>query len=160
MGLILQSDPTLECPDPFPRTDSKHFLGVMFGPRVAVLERRLKLDLAPLKHCATDTSEGAEQMLREDWGDEADAMIAEARRRSELAWHTPDAVIACLEALAAKLEATGRKLQGVVAGAVDPDGHDREYLQSDSFYGDVTGCLAAVRSLQERGARRVRFFAF
>jgi hypothetical protein len=160
MALLIESDPPLECPQAFPDTDSKYFLGTMFGPRVEVLERRLKLDLAPLKHCATDTGEGSEAMIREDWGEEAGAMIAEAKRSSELAWHPPEAFIACLEQLAARLEESGRKLPAAVYRAVDPSGHDRGYYQSGSFFSDVSGCLAAIRRLKEQGARRVRFFAF
>ena len=59
MALLIESDPSLECPEAFPETDGRHFLGTVFGPRVEVLERRLKLDLVPLRRCATDTSEVA-----------------------------------------------------------------------------------------------------
>lgn len=158
--MLIESDPELECPEAFPDTDSKHFLGTMFGPRVEVLERRLKLDLAPLKHCATDVGEGSEEMIRADWGDEAEQMIAEAKQSSERAWHPPDAFIACLEQLAARLEEAGRKLPAAVYRAIDPTGRDRDYFQSGVFLSDVSGCLAAIRSLKEQGARRVRFFAF
>jgi hypothetical protein len=158
--LILDTDPPLRGLDPFPQTDSKDFLGLMFGPRRAALEAALGLDLAPLHHCASDTSEGAEQMLREDWGDEAEAMIAEYRRHSELAWHSPDEYIACLGQLAELLERHGRKLPEAACRAVDPRGQDRAYFQSGSFCTDVVGCLAAIRAAKEQGARRVRFFAF
>ena len=89
-ALLIESDPELECPRAFPDADSKHVLGTMFGPRVELLERRLKLDLAPLKHCAVD-----------------------------------------------------------VAGA-----------EVEEFDSDASGCLAAIRSLKDQGARWARFFAF
>ena len=158
--MLIESDPELECPNGFPDTDSKNFLGTMFGPRVQVLERRLKVDLAPLKYCATDTSEGADEMMREDWGDEADAMIAEARRNSELAWHSPDEFIVCFEQLVKRLEESGRKLSSANCRAISMGDHERGYFQSGSFLNDVSGCLAAVRLLKEKAARRVRFFAF
>jgi hypothetical protein len=153
MALLIESDPELKCPRAFPETDSKVFLGTMFGPRVEVLEHRLKLDLAPLKYCAVFVDAEAEEELGRDWAEQA-------RRNSELAWHPPDAFITCLEQLAARLEAAGRKLPPPVYRALDPSGRDREYFQSGSFYSDVAGCLAAIRVLQEQGARRVRFFAF
>ena len=157
MALLIESDPELPCPDAFPDTDSKDFLATMFGPRVGVLERLLGLDLAPLKHCATDTDE---EMLREDWGEEAEQRIAEARRDSDLAWHAPDEFIACLGRLAARVEESGRKLPPDVYRAFDPGGHFRRYFDSGLFFRDVSGCLAAIHSLKEQGARRVRFFAF
>ena len=153
MALLIESDPELECPAAFPDTDSKHFLGTMFGPRVEVLERRLKLGLAPLKHCAVFVDDAAEEELGQDWAEEA-------RRGSELAWHPPDAFIACLEQLVAKLEAAGRKLPPAVYKAIDPSGRHRDYYQSGVFLSDVSRCLSAIRSLKEQGARRVRFFAF
>ena len=158
--LTLETEPPLRELDPFPETDSKDFLGLMFGPGRGAFERALGLDLAVLHHCASDTSEGAEQMLREDWGEEAEAMIAESRRSSALAWHTPDEFIACLERLADRLERHGRKLPEAVCRVVDPRGHARGYFQTGSFFSDVAGCLAAVRRAKEQGARRVRSFAW
>jgi hypothetical protein len=160
MTLLIESDPELRCPDAFPDTDSKGFASILFSPEVEVLERGLDLDLAPLKYAATDTSPATEEMIREDWGEEAEEMIAQARRHSELAWHTPDAFLECLGQLAERLERGGRKLPAAVCRAIDPSGHYRSYLQSGVFYSDVAGCLAAIRSLKEQGARRVRFFAF
>jgi hypothetical protein len=159
MMLVIESEPSLPCPEAFPETDSKEFLRALFGPHVEVLERGLRLDLGPLKHCATDTSEAAEQTLREDWGEEAEEVIAEARQSSELAWHPPSAFVECLEALADSLDRAGRKLPARAYRAVDPSGSYRAYFQSGPFFSDVTGCLAAMRSLQEQGARRARFFA-
>jgi hypothetical protein len=153
MALLIESDPSLECPEAFPDTDSKHFLGTMFGPRVEVLERRLKLDLTPLKHCAVDIEGVDEEEFDPEW-------VAQAKRSSELAWHPPEVFITCLERLATKLEESGRKLPPAVHKAIDPTGRDRDYYQSGVFFSDVSGCLAAMRSLKEQGARRVRFFAF
>jgi hypothetical protein len=153
MAVLIESDPSLECPETFPDTDGKAFLGTMFGPNVEVLERRLKLDLTPLKHCAVDVEGVEEDEFDPEW-------IEQAKRSSELAWQPPDAFIACLEGLVAKLEQSGRKLPAAVHRAIDPTGHYREYYQSGSFFSDVTGCLAAIRSLKEQGAQRVRFFAF
>jgi len=153
MALLIESDPELECPDAFPDTDSKHFLGTMFGPRVEVLERRLKLDLTPLKHCAIDVAGIEEDEFDPEW-------VEQAKRSCELAWHPPDAIIACLEALAAKLQGGGGKLPSAVHKAIDPTGRYRDYYQSGVFLSDVSGCLAALRSLKEQGAQRVRFFAF
>jgi hypothetical protein len=158
--LSLETDPPLSGLDPFPETDSKDFLGVMFGPQRAVLERALELDLTALRHCASDTSEATAQMLREDWGEEAEAMIAEAKQSSELAWHSPDEFIACLERLAERLERHGQRLPEGVYRVVEPRGLDGGYFQTGSFFSDVAGCLAAIRRAKEQGARRVRFFAF
>ena len=157
MTLMLESEPELTIPSEFPETDGKGFLGTMFGPLVQVLEQGLGVDLAPFGHVATFTDE---QMTREDFGEEAEAMIAESRRESELAWQTPDAFIASLEQLVQRLEREGRKLPPAVLRRVAPDGHRRGYYQSGYFYGDTVGCLAAVRWAKEQGAQRVRFFAY
>ncbi len=153
MTLLIESDPELVCPAAFPDTDSKHFLETMFGSHVEVLEARLKLDLTPLKHCAVNVAGAEEDEFDPEW-------IEEAERSCELAWHPPDAFITCLEGLAARLETAGKKLPAAVYRAIDPTGRHRDYYQSGVFLSDVSGCLAAIRSLKEQGARRVRFFAF
>lgn len=158
--LTLETEPPMSGLNPFPETDSKDFLGIMFGPQRAVLERALGVDLSPLRHCATDTSEGSQRMIREDWGEEAEAMIAQDNERSALAWHTPDEFIACLERLAERLERHGRKLPEAVCRVGDFGGRYRPYFQTGVFFSDVAGCLAAMRRAKEQGARRVRFFAF
>jgi len=60
--LTLETEPPLSGLNPFPETDSKHFLGIMFGHQRSVLERALGVDLSALLYCASDTSEGADQM--------------------------------------------------------------------------------------------------
>jgi hypothetical protein len=152
MALLIESDPELECPQAFPDTDSKAFLGTMFGPRVEVLERRLTLDLAPLKHCAIDV-DGVEEDFDPEW-------VEQAKRRCELAWHPPDAFIACLEALVTRLEGEGGKLPPWILKILDPSARDWTYYQCGGFLSDVSGCLAAIRLLKEQGSQRVRFFAF
>lgn len=156
-AVMIEADPELPCPSAFPNTDSKCFLGTMFGPLVEVLERGLGLDLGPLRYVAMPDDE---EMSREDWGEEADAMIAEVRRNSELAWHPPDSFIECLEHLAKCLERSGRKLPLAVYRSVDPSSDRNWYYQSGLFCSDVSGCLGAIRWAKEHGARRVRFFAF
>src|SRR5262245_5146478 len=157
MVVMLESEPELPIPSGFPETDSKKFLGTMFGPLVEVLEQGLGVDLAPFGHVASFADE---EMMREDWGEEADQMIAESNRESELAWNTPDAFIASLEQLAARLEREGRKLPPAVLHQVERDPAHQVYYQSGYFYSDVVGCLAAIRWAKEHGARRVRFFAY
>jgi hypothetical protein len=157
VAVLLESEPELSIPSGFPKTDSKGFLATLFGPRVEVLEQGLGVDLAPFGHVATFADE---EMIREDYGHEADAVIAEANRESELAWQTPDAFIASLPQLAERLEREGRKLPPAVHDLVDPGGHRLAYYQSGNFYSDVVGCLAAIRWAKEHGARRVRFFAY
>lgn len=157
MTLLIQCEPEpaedAECPDPFPETDSKNFLRTMFGPAVEVLEYRLNLDLTPLKHCAVFVDSESEEELGPEWAEEA-------RRNSELAWHPPEAFIASLAQLVARLEESERKLPTDISRAIDPSGDDYGYYQSPAFFSDVTGCLAAIRQLQEQGAKRVRFFAY
>lgn len=77
-----------------------------------------------------------------------------------MAWHPPNAFIACLEQLANRLEKAGKKLPAAALTGIAPGGRDRSYFQSGSFFSDVSGGLAAMRKLEEQGARRVRFFAF
>lgn len=153
MALLIESDPELECPEAFPDTDSKHFLGTMFGPRVEVLERRLKINLSPLKHCAVFVDEDSEEALGREWAQEA-------QQSSELAWNLPDEFITCLEQLTAALQKTGRKLPPAVLREIERDPARQGYYQEGYFYSDVVGCLAAIRSLKEQGAKRVRFFAY
>ncbi len=152
MTVMLQSEPQLSIPSEFPDTDSKAFLGTMFGPRVEVLERRLKLDLTPLRHCAVFVDVESEQELGTDWANEA-------RRNSELAWHTPDEFIASLEQFAARLDQEGRKLPTAVLRQIERDPDRQGYYQNGYFYSDVAGCLAAIRWAKEHGAQRLRFFA-
>ena len=138
MTVMLESEPELEIPSGFPETDSKKFLGTMFGPSVEVLERRFGLDLAPLKHCAVFVDDESEEELGRAWAEEA-------RRNSELAWNPPDAFITCLEQLAARLEREGRKLPLAALREIERDPRHQGYYQEGYFYSDVVGCLAAIR---------------
>ena len=52
--LSIETEPPLSWPDVFLQMDTKYFHRTMFGPRLETLERHLKLDLTPLKHCALE----------------------------------------------------------------------------------------------------------
>src|SRR5579872_540229 len=103
MGLAIETDPPMMGPDAFLQMDTKYFHKTMFGPRVEILERHLKLDLTPLKHCALDVVENADVMEDPEWADEV-------TRTNELAWQRPRAFIDCLQRLADRLEEVGHKL--------------------------------------------------
>ncbi len=157
MTLIIETDPPVDYPHPFPKTDSKHFLSTIDGPPLGIIESGLGLIMLPLRHIATDVHV---ETIREDFGDEADEYIEELSRSCELAWHTPDEFIRCLSRLAEILEDYGRKLPDKVFRRVAANYGDRGYYQTGVFYEDVVGALAAMRVIKENGAKRARFFAF
>jgi hypothetical protein len=138
-------------PYPFPETDGKAFTGSMFDrDRVAHLGRATGINTQALCHASYFIDREAD---REDWGEETDAMAAEAERVSELAWHSPTTFIRCLEGLAKRVGAGYR-----AAWLAERCNFDSEYFESGLFLSDVLGCLAAIRWAQEQGAKRVRFF--
>lgn len=157
MHVILEADPETALPRPFPDTDSKDFLAVMFGIANEPLEE-LGVDLTPF-YCVPATFIDEEEM-RAAWGDEADSMIADAKRNNETAWQPPARFVACLEQLAERLEMSDRKLPAEVLATADPTGHRAGYFQQGWFYRDVTGCLAAIRAAAGQGVTRIRFFAY
>ncbi len=153
MELAIETDPPLMWPDSFREMDTKYFHKTMFGPRVEILERHLKLDLTPLKHCALDVVELSEGMEDPEWGDEV-------KRTNELAWQRPRALIDCLQQLADRLEEVGQKLPPAVVKELKPEGGERAYYRSTWLFSDVSVCLAAIRQLKKQGARWVRFVAY
>jgi hypothetical protein len=157
MHLILETDPETRLPRPFPDTDSKDFLAVMFGLDNELLEG-LGVDLAPFYGVPAEYID--EQEMRAAWGDEADSMIAYVRRINEAAWGPPARFIACLQQLAERLEQSDRKLPAEVLAAADPAGLREGYFQQGWFYRDVIGCMAAMKAAADRGVTRVRFFTY
>jgi hypothetical protein len=157
MHLILETDPETSLPRPFPDTDSKDFLAVMFGTANESLEG-LGVDLAPFYGVPAEYID--EQDVRAAWGDEADSMITDMRRNNEAAWEPPARFIACLRQLAERLENSDRKLPAEVLAEADPNGLRGGYFQQGWFYRDVIGCLAAISAAADRGVARVRFFAY
>jgi hypothetical protein len=153
MGLAIQTDPPLPWPDVFLQMDTKHFHKTMFGPRVEILERHLKLDLTPLKHCALD--------VVENFGVLDDQECSEEEMKSnELAWQQPRALIDCLQQLADRLEEVGHKVPPAAYRELKPKGGEGAYYRSRELFNNVSACLAAIRQLREQGARRVRFVAY
>jgi hypothetical protein len=157
MKLLLEVEPEMPLPRLFPHTDGKGFLRFMFGLANEPLEDGLGVNLSPFYCIAGCIDEDA---IRADWGGESDSMIASARAQEEHAWQSPGRFIAALEQLAERLEQSGQGLPPEVYAAVDPTGHYAAYFQRGDFYKDVVGCLVALRTVAERGAARVRFFAY
>jgi hypothetical protein len=153
MGLAIETDPPLMWPDAFLQMDPKYFHKTMFGPRVEILERHLKVDLTPLKHCALDVVELYGVLDDRECPEEV-------MRSNELAWQQPSALIDCLQQLADRLEEVGHKVPPAVSKDRKPEGGERAYYRSRELFNDVSACLAAIRHLREQGARRVRFVAY
>lgn len=151
--MSIETDPPLSWPDVFLQMDTKYFYRTMFGPRVEILERHLKLDLTPLKHCALDEVENADVMEDPEWADEV-------KRTNELAWQRPPALIDCLQQLADRLEEVGHELPPALFKELKPVGGERAYYRSGWLFDDVSACLTAIRQLRKQGARRVRFVAY
>jgi hypothetical protein len=152
-ALAIETDPPMMWPDAFQQMDTKFFHKTMFGPRVEILERHLKLDLTPLRHCALDVDELYGEL---DDPEEAE----EVMRDNELAWQKPRALIVCLHQLADRLEEFGDKLPPALYKALKPVGGERAYYRSRELFNNVSACLVAIRQLREQGARRVRFVSY
>ena len=150
--MSIETDPPLSWPDVFLQMDTKYFHRTMFGPRVEILERHLKLDLTPLKHCALE-----DELLEEQDDPEC---AEEVMRSNELAWQQPRALIDCLQQLADRLEEVGHKVPPAVYKELKPKGGERAYYRSRELFNNVSACLAAIRQLRKQGARRVRFVAY
>jgi hypothetical protein len=150
--LSIETDPPLLWPDVFVQLDTKYFHRTMFGPRVEILERHLKLDLTPLKHCALE-----EELLEEHDDPEC---AAEVKQSNDLAWQRPRALIDCLQQLADRLEELGDELPPAMVKDLKPVGGERAYYRSQWLFNDVSTCLAAIRQLKKQGARRVRFVVY
>jgi hypothetical protein len=144
MGLAIETDPPLPWPDVFLQMDTKYFHKTMFGHRVEILERHLKLDLTTLKHCALDVVENSDVMDDPEWADEV-------MRTNELAWQRPRAFIDCLQQLAERLEEFGDKLPPALCKELKPEGGERAYYRSRCLFSDVSACLAAIRQLRKQG---------
>jgi hypothetical protein len=125
MHVILETGPETRLPRPFPDTDSKDFLAVMFGLGNELL-KGLGVDLSPFYGVPAEYID--EQEMRALWGDEADSKIAYVRRCNEAAWQPPARFIACLQQLAERLEGSDRKLPADVLATADPTGHREGYF--------------------------------
>lgn len=157
MKVLLETDPAMKLAPLFPRTDGKAFARVMFGIANEPLEEGLGIDLSPF-YCVAEYPD--EDAIRAERGNEADLFIADVRRNNEYAWKPPDRFLAALEQLGVRLEhADGALLRGIYE-AIDPTGHFESYLRDGDFRQDIAGCLEAVCAAKERGATRVRFFAY
>ena len=166
--LRLETDDGSQCPYRFIHSDSRRLAEFCTGadeasvdagePVAARLERRLGLDLGPLKLVAEDDMELEQFAVVADSAGEAERLWHEHLLRSEAAWQPPDTLADCVRALVRALAARPRLFADLRPRAGLP-GTVADYYADGGLRADLMDLLVMADWAEACGVRRVRLVA-